>query len=60
MESKQLLAIESVQGDDMGIITCSAENVVGRVSRDFVLVVNCKHRTKNIFALTVSMAKWLT
>ncbi|XP_045026728.1 BDNF/NT-3 growth factors receptor isoform X2 [Daphnia magna] len=40
MESKQLLAIESVQGDDMGIITCSAENVVGRVSRDFVLVVN--------------------
>ncbi|XP_046653516.1 BDNF/NT-3 growth factors receptor-like isoform X2 [Daphnia pulicaria] len=37
---QQALTMENVRGDDMGSITCSAENAVGKVSRNFSLIVN--------------------
>jgi Immunoglobulin I-set domain len=36
------LRIERIQVEDTGNITCVAENLVGRVTKDFELVVNCK------------------
>ncbi len=38
----QTLIFKNVRVEDMGIITCTARNPVGRVTLNFKLIVDCK------------------
>ena len=39
-ETWQTLLVQDTLGDDTGNWSCSAENIVGRVSKDLRLIVN--------------------